>query len=45
MVLRVTLTEPVKAAPENWRCIGQEVSEQLDYEPGRFLRRRTVRLT
>jgi transposase len=35
--------EPVKAKPENWRCIGQEVSEQLDYEPGRFLRRRTVR--
>jgi transposase len=35
--------EPVKAAPENFRCIGQEVSEQLDYEPARFLRRRTVR--
>ena len=35
--------EPVKAAPADWRCIGQEVSEQLDYEPGRFLRRRTVR--
>ena len=35
--------EPVKAQPENWRCIGQEVSEQLDFEPGRFLRRRTVR--
>lgn len=35
--------EPVKAQPENWRCIGQEVTEQLDYEPGRFLRRRTVR--
>lgn len=35
--------EPVKAAPQDWRCIGQEVSEQLDYEPGRFLRRRTVR--
>ena len=35
--------EPVKAQPENWRCIGQEVSEQLDYEPGRFLRRRTIR--
>jgi transposase len=34
---------PVKAEPEAWRCIGQEVSEQLDYEPGRFLRRRTVR--
>jgi len=35
--------EPVKAQPANWRLIGQEVSEQLDYEPGRFLRRRTVR--
>ena len=37
--------EPVKAQPENWRQIGQEVSEQLDYEPGRFLKRRTVRRT
>jgi hypothetical protein len=35
--------EAVKAEPDNWRCIGQEVSEQLDYEPGRFLRRRLVR--
>jgi transposase len=35
--------EPVKKEPEAWRCIGQEVSEQLDYEPARFLRRRTVR--
>jgi len=35
--------EPVKAQPESWRCIGQEVSEQPDYEPGRFLKRRTVR--
>jgi len=35
--------EPVKAQPQNFRCIGQEVSEQLDYEPGRFLRRRTIR--
>jgi transposase len=35
--------EPVKAQPEQWRCIGQEISEQLDYEPGRFLRRRVVR--
>jgi len=33
----------VKDAPEHWRCIGQEVSEQLDYEPARFLRRRLVR--
>ena len=35
--------ELVKAAPEQWRCIGQEVSEQLDYEPARFLRHRTIR--
>ena len=33
----------VKAAPGHWRCIGQEVSEQLDYEPAHFLRRRTIR--
>lgn len=37
--------EPVKAAPQDWRCIGQEVTEQLDYEPGRFLRRRLIRKT
>jgi transposase len=33
----------VKAAPEDWRKIGEEVSERLDYEPARFVRRRTVR--
>ncbi len=33
----------VKEAPQEWRCIGQEVSERLDYEPARFLRRRLVR--
>ncbi len=35
--------EPVKAQPQQWRMIGQEISEQLDYEPGRFLRRRVIR--
>lgn len=35
--------EPVKQQPQAWRLIGQEVSEQLDYEPGRFLRRRLIR--
>jgi len=37
--------EPKEAseAPQEWRCIGEEVSEQLDYEPARFLRRRIVR--
>ena len=34
---------PVQGNPDAWRQIGEEVSEQLDYEPGRFLRRRTVR--
>ena len=43
VVEEVIEPEPVKAAPEKWRCIGQEVSEQLDYEPARFLRRRTIR--
>jgi transposase len=33
----------VSAAPQQWRCIGQEVSEQLDYEPAKFFRRRLVR--
>jgi transposase len=43
VVEEVIEPEPVRAQPEQWRCIGQEVSEQLDYEPGRFLRRRVVR--
>ena len=43
VVEEVIEPEPVKASPEQWRCIGQEVSEQLDYEPARFLRRRTIR--
>lgn len=43
VVEEVIEPEPVKASPEQWRCIGQEVSEQLDYEPARFLRRRVIR--
>lgn len=37
--------EPAAAAeaPQDWRLIGQEISEQLDYEPARFLRRRIIR--
>lgn len=34
---------PVTANPSAFRQIGEEVSEQLDYEPGHVLRRRTVR--
>lgn len=43
VVEQVIDPEEVTAHPEQWRCIGQEVSEQLDYEPARFLRRRLVR--
>lgn len=35
--------EEVKARPHAFRYIGQEVSETLDYEPARFLRRRLIR--
>jgi transposase len=35
--------EEVRTDPEAWRRIGEEVSEQLDYQPARFFRRRTVR--
>jgi transposase len=37
--------EPVKAAPEQFRQIGEEVTEQLDYEPARYFCRRLVRRT
>jgi transposase len=43
VVEEVLEPEDVQAAPEQWRRIGEEVSEQLDYEPGRFFRRRLVR--
>jgi len=33
----------VRQAPQDWKQIGEEVSEQLDYEPGKFFRRRLVR--
>jgi len=33
----------VLASPSEWRRIGEEVREQPDYRPGRFLRRRLVR--
>jgi transposase len=43
VIEEVIIPEPVKTAPELWRRIGEEISERLDYEPGRFLRLRTVR--
>jgi len=35
--------EQVKACPGQWRQIGEEVTEQLDYRPGEFSRRRLIR--
>jgi transposase len=35
--------QEVKANPEQWRHIGEEVTEQLDYEPARYFRRRLIR--
>lgn len=35
--------EPVKACPEAWRRIGQEISDTLDYRPARIFVRRLVR--
>jgi len=35
--------EEVKACPEQWRQIGEEVTEQLDYHPGQFSKRRLIR--
>jgi transposase len=43
VVEQVIDPEEVKQAPEAWRQIGEEVSEQLDYEPARFFRRRLIR--
>lgn len=40
-----TVLDPdeVQAQPEAWRLMGQEISEQLDYQPARFFKRRLVR--
>ncbi len=43
VIEEVILPPEVKAAPQEWRRIGEEVSERLDYEPARFLCLRTVR--
>ena len=45
VIEEVIVPELVQAAPDQWRRIGEEVSERLDYEPAQFLRRRTVRPT
>jgi transposase len=46
-VIEETVIEPdaVKADPQGYRRIGEEVTELLDFEPGRFVRRRIIRPT
>jgi transposase len=39
----VIVPAEVQAHPQAWRCMGEEVTEQLDFEPGRFFKRRIVR--
>lgn len=43
VVRQVIEPELVQAEPEAWRHIGEEVSRQLDYQPGKFFWQETVR--
>ena len=43
VIEEVIVPPAVQAAPEQWRRIGEEVTEKLDYQPARFQRLRTVR--
>jgi transposase len=43
LIEEVIVPEVVQLQPQQWRQIGEETSERLDYEPARFLRLRTVR--
>lgn len=43
VVREVIEPEWVQAQPELWKRIGQEISRQLDYQPGKFFWQETVR--
>ncbi len=43
VVREVIEPEIVQTQPEKWKCISQEVSRLLDYQPGKFSWRETVR--
>jgi transposase len=43
IVEEIIVPEEVKADPQAWRRIGEEVSKRLDFEPARFFRRHIVR--
>lgn len=42
-IVEIIDPEEVKTAPEQWRHIGDEISEQLDYKPGHFFKRQLIR--
>ncbi len=39
----IIVPEEVKADPEAWTCMGQEVTRQIDYRPGQFRCRKIIR--
>jgi transposase len=43
VVREVIEPDEVKAAPQQWKPIGQEVSRQLDFQPSKFFWRETIR--
>lgn len=43
VVREVIEPELVQAEPQKWKCISQEISRLLDYQPGKFFWRETVR--
>lgn len=42
-VEEIIIPEEVRADPGGWECIGEEVTEELDMEPARFIKRRIIR--
>ena len=43
VVEEIIVPAEVQARPQDWSCMGEEVTEQLDFEPGRFFKRRIIR--
>lgn len=42
---RILIPPEVEDAPESWRKIGEEISQQMDYQPGHFFCKRIIRPT
>jgi transposase len=43
VIEEIIVPPEVQARPQDFRCMGEEITEQLDFEPGRFFKRRIVR--